>query len=104
MSRYVPVQLRRLVEERAERRCEYCLFPKSSKIVKHEIEHILPVQHVGETEAGNLALACIKCNRYKGPNIAGYDLQTGDLTPLFNPRKDVWTQHFQIDEDGIIES
>ncbi len=51
---------------------------------------------------GNLALACAVCNRFKGANLAGYDLATGDLTPLFNPRTQIWTEHFQIEEDGEI--
>jgi hypothetical protein len=42
----------------------------------------------------NLALACIHCNRYKGPNIAGIDPDTGELTRLFHPRIDKWHRHF----------
>jgi hypothetical protein len=45
--------------------------------------------------ANTLALACIHCNRYKGPNLAGIDSETGELTRLFHPRSDEWKSHFQ---------
>jgi len=44
----------------------------------------------------NLALACPHCNRYKGPNIAGLDSQSGQLVRLFHPRTDDWIEHFQF--------
>jgi hypothetical protein len=44
-----------------------------------------------------LALACIHCNRFKGPNIAGLDAETGELVRLFHPRTDSWTEHFMWD-------
>ena len=30
----------------------------------------------------------------KGPNVAGIDSVTGQLTRLFHPRKDAWDEHF----------
>jgi hypothetical protein len=30
----------------------------------------------------------------KGPNIAGIDPLTGNLTRLFHPRSDTWNEHF----------
>jgi len=46
----------------------------------------------------NTCLACAQCNAAKGPNVAGYDPETGILTPLFNPRVDDWTEHFRWQE------
>lgn len=54
------------------------------------VEHILPRQHGGLDEFGNLALACYHCNRHKGPNLAALDPETGRMPRLFNPRSDVW--------------
>jgi len=34
---YIPAALRRLVEERANRRCEYCLLPENVSFYVHEI-------------------------------------------------------------------
>jgi hypothetical protein len=48
----------------------------------------------GTTELENLALACIHCNRFKGPNIAGIDPGNGEIVRLFHPRRDSWTEHF----------
>jgi hypothetical protein len=35
------------------------------------------------------------CNRHKGPNIAGIDPKTGQMSRLFHPRSDMWLEHFQ---------
>jgi hypothetical protein len=43
----------------------------------------------------NLALACIHCNRFKGPNLAGIDPNRGEIVRLFNPRRDIWSEHFE---------
>ena len=37
-------------------------------------------------------MACLHCNRHKGPNIAGTDPTTGELIRLF--RVDLWNEHF----------
>jgi hypothetical protein len=39
-------------------------------------------------------LACRHCNRHKGPNLTGIDSETGQITPLFHPRHEVWSNHF----------
>ena len=38
----------------------------------------------------------MKCNSFKGPNVAALDPQTGDATKLYNPRQQRWHDHFQI--------
>jgi len=48
-------------------------------------------------EEENLALACIHCNRFKGPNVAGFDQESGKVVRLFNPRRDRWAEHFEWD-------
>jgi len=92
----VSAQLRRIVSERAARCCEYCLLPESLTLHRHEPDHIVPVQHGGGTDEANLALACMRCNRFKGPNVGSFDPATGQLTPFFNPRQHVWHDHFQL--------
>jgi hypothetical protein len=86
---------REFVRNRAQDRCEYCGLEQS--LVDHApfvVEHIIAKQHRGGDESSNLALACDRCNAFKGPNIAGLDPQTGSLVPLFNPRQQVWREHF----------
>jgi len=62
-----------------------------------QIDHIIARQHGGTDAVDNLALACIHCNRFKGPNIAGVDPDSGEIVRLFDPRRDAWTEHFMWD-------
>ena len=89
-------ELRRFVFERAEGRCEYCLLPQRVALHKHEPDHIIPRQHGGQTQADNLALACFRCNRYKGPNLGSIDPLSGELVGFYNPRRHVWQEHFEL--------
>jgi len=93
---YIPVALRRLVEERAKYRCEYCLLSANLSFFSHEIDHIIAEKHGGKTEANNLAYTCWRCNRYKGTDLGSFDPQTGDFCFLFNPRIQEWDEHFAI--------
>jgi hypothetical protein len=43
----------------------------------------------------NLAFACFGCSTFKGYDISGIDRETGELTRLFNPRSDAWSDHFR---------
>jgi hypothetical protein len=61
---------------------------------RFQIDHVLAEKHGGTTEFSNLALACLHCNLFKGPNIAGFDGQTRRVVRLFNPRRDRWSRHF----------
>jgi len=88
--------LRQMVIERARGCCEYCLLPQTVVVHPHEPDHVIPRQHGGETTADNLALACLRCNRYKGTNVGSFDPETGVLVPFFNPRTHSWSEHFQL--------
>ena len=93
---------RQLVRRRAGRRCEYCRrHERHSPLVPHQVEHILPRKHGGSDEAANLALACVSCNLHKGPNLAGRDPDTGEITELFDPRRRQWDDRFQRDAGRI---
>jgi hypothetical protein len=102
MSSYIPASLRRLVTERAEGLCEYCLIHESDTFFGCQIEHIIAEKHGGPTEAANLALACIFCNRFKGTDIATLAPATRQLCRLFHPRTDRWVDHFRLDDDARI--
>ena len=94
---YIPSDLRHLVEDRAGGRCEYCRMPADDAFMPHEIDHIYAEKHGGTTSADNLCLSCWICNRYKGTDLTSLDPLTGEITPLFHPRHDVWTEHFSLD-------
>ena len=88
----VSVALERKVRERADGVCEYCRLPEAVYDLPFEVDHIIAEQHGGKTRLNNLCLACLRCNRSKGPNIAG--IESGTLVPLFHPRRDRWDEHF----------
>jgi hypothetical protein len=47
---YIPVALRRLVEERASSCCEFCLLPADlAFLLSHEVDHVIAEKHGGET-------------------------------------------------------
>ncbi len=101
MSERVGAALRRVVIERAGGCCEYCGLPDDVLRLPHEPDHIVATQHGGHTSSDNLAYTCFRCNRFKGPNLASIDPQTGAVTPLFHPRNDRWTEHFRWQEAEI---
>jgi 5-methylcytosine-specific restriction endonuclease McrA len=95
--------LRNLVRRRAEDRCEYCRGRQADEpFHSMHIEHIVARQHGGDDSPENLALACHHCNLHKGPNLTTIDPATGNLVLLFNPRKDVWEEHFAVREAIIV--
>jgi hypothetical protein len=86
--------LRQVVFERSQRLCEYCRLADEFDPLPFCVDHIIAQQHRGPTVETNLASSCFSCNSSKGPNIAGIDPDTGQLTRLFHPRRDNWSQHF----------
>jgi hypothetical protein len=87
---------------RAQNRCEYCPIPHPHYRLPFQIDHIISRQHGGKTIVENLALACLHCNRHKGPNIAGWDSDSHQLVRLFHPRTDLWVKHFRFDSAYLL--
>ncbi len=99
---YIRVHLRELVYQRAKGDCEYCLVPEKASFALHQIDHIIAEKHGGKTCADNLALACIICNKHKGSDIASIDPDTLKITSLYHPRKEIWSEHFKLEQSGHI--
>lgn len=55
----------------------------------------------GADDFSNLALACRSCNLHKAAHLTGIDSITRTEPQLFNPRRDVWSQHFQVDMETV---
>ena len=100
-SSSISAALRQLVIERAESKCEYCLIPEAFSIYSHEVDHIIAVKHGGPTIAENLVLSCLSCNRHKGSDLASLDPISGEIIPLFNPRRQLWSEHFRLNNARI---
>lgn len=92
--------IRQRVREAARHRCGYCLSPQSLVMGKLEIEHIVPRGRGGSDDESNLWLSCSLCNRYKGAQVVAHDPVTNTIAPLFNPRANVWHEHFRWSPDG----
>jgi hypothetical protein len=95
-QKYVPVALRRKVRARAAQRCEYRLIPETLTLAPHWVDHIIAEKHGGATEEDNLALSCVLCNQRKGSDLTSIDPESGQITPLFHPRRDRWLEHFRL--------
>ena len=85
-----------LVERRAGGRCEYCRMHQALQGATFHVEHILPGILGGLTIPDNLAWACPGCNLHKSNRIESLDPEMGISVPLFNPRTQVWLEHFQF--------
>jgi HNH endonuclease len=95
--------LRKLVRQRAGNRCQYCRLPQEAlPFATFHVDHIVPRQHAGSDEASNLAWACARCNRKRGPNLSSIDATTGKVVPLFNPRNHDWNVHFVMRDAEIV--
>lgn len=66
------------------------------------IDHIIPEKQGGPSVLENLALACPSCNHYKGSVVVKYYYESGKMVLLFNPRKEVWNDHFKLELSGVI--
>jgi hypothetical protein len=93
---------RRQVAERARHCCEYYLIPEELAASTHQVDHVIAEKHGGQTALENLALSCTVCNRRKGSDIGSLDPVSGTLVPLFHPRTQEWSDHFQLDGVHII--
>ena len=100
MSTHIPAELRRQVRRDAGERCGYCLSSERLLGIALEVEHIVPESAGGETQRDNLWLACRRCNSFKADRWSVTDPLSHETVPLFEPRHDVWADHFRWSADG----
>jgi len=81
---YISKQKKQLVFSRAKNRCEYCQCRSDVASASFEVEHILP-----ETLSGDSS-----CNSHKSTKTTAIDPESGKMVSLFNPRTNLWKQHF----------
>jgi hypothetical protein len=99
--RKIPIRLRRQVILRAHNRCEYCRSPETFSLDTFTIDHIHPIADSGSDDLDNLAFACLNCNNRKQDDRTAVDPHTQERVPLFHPRLDRWSDHFQWSEDTL---
>jgi 5-methylcytosine-specific restriction endonuclease McrA len=89
------------IRRQAKNRCGYCLLPQQLISYKLEIEHLHPKALGGSDDEENLWLACRQYNLVKGTKIHGFDLVTFVRVKLFNPRTQIWNEHFVWSNDNL---
>jgi len=87
---------------RAGNRCEYCQLSQLGQEAAFHIDHVVPRAAGGPTVADNLALACVSCSLRKWMRQSALDTDSGEEVPLFNPRTQVWREHFRWDGEWIV--
>lgn len=93
-------EIKRRIRFAAANRCGFCQAEQRRILGILEIEHLIPLARGGTDAESNLWLSCSLCNRYKGVQTEAIDPETSALVPLFNPRTQIWTEHFHWDESG----
>jgi HNH endonuclease len=91
------------VISRARGRCEYCKMHQSLQGATFHVEHVIPWSHGGTSEIDNLALACPSCNLHKSDRVSSALDQNSPAIPLFHPRSDRWSEHFEWDDYQFVE-
>lgn len=97
----ISAELRREVIFRANGFCEYCRSNSRFADSPSDVEHILPQSKGGKSELDNLALACHGCNLFKSNKTEFFDVVSSKAVRLFNPRIDVWNEHFIWTSDFV---
>ncbi len=80
--------------------CAYCYTTEANTGQPMTVDHISPQCLGGETMFDNLCFACRRCNEFKSGATTAQDPLTGEVVALFNPRRQVWAEHFQWDASG----
>jgi len=99
--RKISAQLQTQIRQAARYLCEYCHTDERWQYVAFTVDHVIPVQAGGANTLDNYALACFHCNRRKADKTTVLDTETGQLVALFNPRQQLWADHFSWSADGL---
>ena len=79
--------------------CGYCGVSETDLGAKMTIDHFLPRKYGGDDTVDNLVYSCHACNEFKGE----YWGIEPDLILLL-PRVEVIGEHFQVNEDGMLQA
>lgn len=98
----IATRIKGMVAARARGYCEYCKSHEDFSSASYAVEHIIPRFKMGSDELDNLAYSCLGCNAYKHTKISFVDPETGFETYIFNPRTQIWTDHFCWDDSCLM--
>lgn len=95
-------ETREFITARAGGCCEYCQMHQSLQGATFHIEHVIPRVRGGVSDSSNLALACPSCNLHKADRVSSQTNASTVAVVFFNPRSDVWAEHFEWDDYTLI--
>jgi len=95
----ITARQKKAIVERARGCCEYCRSQARFAMQPFSVEHIIPQSQGGQNKLDNLALSCQGCNNHKYTKTEGRDPVSGDIVPLFHPRRQRWRDHFVWNDD-----
>ena len=98
----IPASLHAAVVLRAEQRCEYCRLSQLGQEAAFHVDHVRPRTAGGPTRLENLALACVSCSLRKWANQTAIDPDSGEEAPLFDPRTQVWSEHYRWAAEKVV--
>jgi HNH endonuclease len=96
----ISIASRLRIRQRAKFLCEYCHSSEEASTSLFTLDHLIPQSLGGDDSEHNLALACHRCNGRRYNFTDGIDPETQTPVALFNPRKDLWSDHFIWSADG----
>lgn len=100
MASYLPTELRQRLIEADGHHCAYCQTAESNSGQPLVPDHVIPTSKGGATVFENLCLACRRCNEFKGAMVDAVDPLTDESVPLYHPRQQDWSAHFEWDATG----
>jgi hypothetical protein len=101
MSAFVSKSSKKKVGIRAGFKCEYCRLSETVSYYTFHSDHIRSTKHGGLSILTNLAYCCPDCNFFKGSDLGTFVYDDEQLIRFFNPRKDNWDDHFDIQNGSI---
>lgn len=101
MSNYLQADLRQQLLDADDHCCAYCQTTQANSGQPMVVDHIVPKSQGGRTAFDNLCFSCRRCNEFKGAVTELIDPLTAELASLFNPRFQIWGEHFAWDISGI---
>jgi hypothetical protein len=91
------------VIERAGDTCEFCRLPQSAQpFITFHVDHVIASQHREDDGLDNLCLSCQSCDLHKGTNLTTIDPESDELVRIFNPRMDIWGDHFRFEDFVVV--
>lgn len=94
MSPQIPFRLIRQVRRRAGDVCEYCRLPQASQEARFTLTMCCHGRSTGQRNWKTSLWRVFTCSLRKSARTSAVDLKTGSIAALFNPRTEVWSDHF----------